>query len=627
MVRQLYRDSDEDNSRFTKEGLSKLYDNHSIDDFLVTSKELASRFDIKPDITPHTFYVDVHQNECNTIAIVSTGILNLNTKVIYRHPNCTVKPVVPPLPKRENKVTPLQKPENPCDGVPLYIVCPLINYSYRQGTYGQTIPTYDNQTGEYFTNGGEYWSLFERYLTILKVRYPVYFEGYGWGATITFHEKYSSIRGDRSGGGSDSDYVYEGTDSVNVYPGCTEREARVWYAYDDGYRIAVLGDQNAPELIVGIGVFPIPDSHLNSVDDAYAYRNRSSFFSVTAQQPAYTDGSDNLPPINVSSPGGSFTLTKSGKACIDTFYGRVCWYDVPIMSVINIEYSALVLCGDYDRDSPPPPKDMSCCPNVQENDQLLRLLLTNVKKLSAIVGVDEYPATLPKSLITRNGKNQGVTKVENLTRLLEWYIGRFDELMGQFEIDIQITDTDLTKEGNQSKTVRLPNLAESIAEMFGLMMQSSINTDLLVNICTRTLTETGQDKQQNFKAHQALMAIVDYLGFNYQEKSQTMPLSFKPGEKSFDKLLKETDTQVKVIDFHEKETLNHYLHELLQAAAITRAANWRKIDAGGDIALQLLDRVYQHQNVRNQASKIDIKDLEQLIKDLTVPPTKEKKHL
>jgi len=159
--------------------------------------------------------------------------------------------------------------------------------------------------------------------------------------------------------------------------------------------------------------------------------------------------------------------------------------------------------------------------------------------------------------------------------------------------------------------------------MFTLMMQSSINTDLLINICTRVLNESGQDKQQNFKSHQALMAIIEYLGFNYQEKKENLPLSFKPGEESFDKLLKESTVPVKVVDFHEKETLNHYLHELLQGAAIIRAAHWRKIDPNGDIALQLLDNVFRQQNLRDKVSKLSNEDLQKLIKDLTVPPNKQ----
>ena len=262
----------------------------------------------------------------------------------------------------------------------------------------------------------------------------------------------------------------------------------------------------------------------------------------------------------------------------------------------------------------PPPPDMTCCPDYSD---LLKVLLKKVDKLSQIVGVDEYPASLPKSLITENGKNKGNEEVTNLTRLLEWYIKRFDELMGQFEIAIDVDDADLTKEGKQKQTIRLPNVSETLAEMVSLMVQSSINSDLLVNICTRVLAETGADKQQNFKSHQAIIAMIDYLGFNYKESFVDMPLTFKPTEKTFDKMLKEHNVKVKVMEHEGKENLNHHLHELLQAAAIIRAVYWRKLNPSGDVGSEIVKTITNQIGLRDKLGKVDDASLKKLIQELT----------
>lgn len=272
--------------------------------------------------------------------------------------------------------------------------------------------------------------------------------------------------------------------------------------------------------------------------------------------------------------------------------------------------------GDFNGDfvpPPPPPPEMSCCPDYSD---LLKTLLKKVDKLSEIVGIDEYPAKLPQSLIMENGKEKGTENVPNLTRLLEWYIKRFDELMGQFEIAIDVDDTDLTKEGKQKQTIRLPNISETLAEVVSLLFQSTINTDLLVNMCTRVLAETGADKQQNFKTHQAVYTIIDFLGYNYKEDTVDMPLTFKPDAKTFDTLLKDGDIKVKTIKYDEKDNFHHHLHELLQAAAIIRAVHWRQVNPKGDARQQILNNILKQNKLKNEVNKVDNEELKALIKEL-----------
>lgn len=248
----------------------------------------------------------------------------------------------------------------------------------------------------------------------------------------------------------------------------------------------------------------------------------------------------------------------------------------------------------------PPPRHccMSCCPSQGEQDNsLLNLLIQKVDKLSNIVGVNEYPVSLPSSLISKDEgflgnliPNNNVD-IPNLTTFFAWYIERFDEIMGQWEIPIEVKDTDPTKPGDQPVGFRLPNMAEAIAEMFGLMLQTSINSQISINMQTRTMLEVGQNKQQIFKSYMLVLAIADHLGFDYKEIKHKIPMLFDINQTQLDKLLQESEIEVTAVDYTDKEDLKTVLLELRQAAAIIRAVHWRKFDLKSDVAQGVKDLI------------------------------------
>ena len=214
---------------------------------------------------------------------------------------------------------------------------------------------------------------------------------------------------------------------------------------------------------------------------------------------------------------------------------------------------------------PPPPPKMECCPGQANNDALLKLILKRIGTL---------PVQVPASYLTKNGVQPAQTKqIESLVEFTAWFAERFDEVMGEFEITIQVNDPDDDKKNH---TVRLPNLAEAVAEMFAMMVHANMNNDLILNIVNRSLIEAGQIKQAEFKTFSALNAVIDYIGFHGETGIEEMPLTFKPGELSFSKLLKESTQDVSIIKYTGKETLGATLQTLLQAAAIIRAMHYRK---------------------------------------------------
>ena len=235
------------------------------------------------------------------------------------------------------------------------------------------------------------------------------------------------------------------------------------------------------------------------------------------------------------------------------------------------QLSFICLNAKIPPDPPPPPKKppkMECCPGQSNNDALLRLILKRIGTL---------PVEVPASYLTKNGVQPAQTKqIESLVDFSAWFAERFDETIGEFEITIEVDDADLSEKGNQKQTIRLPNLGEAIAEIFSLLIHSKINNDLMLNIVNRNLIESGQIKQSEFKIFSALNALIEYVGFPTNSTSEKMPLTFKPGELSFDKFLKEGEIDVSVLTYTEKNTLAAAMHTLLQAAAIIRAVHFRK---------------------------------------------------
>ncbi|MBE9193249.1 hypothetical protein IQ230_23465 [Gloeocapsopsis crepidinum LEGE 06123] len=248
---------------------------------------------------------------------------------------------------------------------------------------------------------------------------------------------------------------------------------------------------------------------------------------------------------------------------------------------------------------PPPPldqkeqeDDMGCCP---QTNALLYDLLDKVDKLSEIVGVDEFPASLPQSLISKDEGFIGNLipnpnkEIANLTQFLAWYVERFDEIMGQWEIPIEIKDSDPSTPGDQPKGVKLPNMAEAIAEMFVLSFQSYANSETLLNLVTRNLVETGTDKQQNFITYKLLQSLTDWVGFKQKDIKLEMPLTFSPNKTRFDELIQESIVQVPCVEFDDKFGLEADLMRFREAAGILQAVYKRKLDPKGNIKDQIFD--------------------------------------
>jgi hypothetical protein len=567
-------------------------------------------------------YFELYEDACNigVNSIAGGGVVRyLKVSIAYRKPYCTLPSYLPP---QQPENTPIEIPEDNCS---------------RSDTFYITVPTEMMDYREDFRNGNYKVRVSYKKLTLDLIEVdrnpPPGLRSANGSAVLVFLKfratgsSYISRDWLLNAGGAAALLVPAGAGVNYVYR--EEETMEITYAivYGNSHSLVIwspLGKEFIEKysheylrLYIPMNVFNSRDYLISFLQQRAGNQNisggnRNNYFlsdlrMTPDQKPA---------EAAIVTPYKTAVLTSTG-----TFlgvFGDVYYkYEGTEESSHKVKHNVFLVCLDYKKIDPPPPppkkkccNDMNCCP---DNADLLKLLLAKVKKLSEIVGVDEYPASVPISMITKEGKHSDNKNISNLTQLFGWYVERFDELIGQFEIDIEIKDTDLTKEGEQSTTVRLPNIAESIAEMTALLIKASINSELLINICNRTLIEAGQDKQQNFKNYMASLAIIDYLGFAYADAEEKMPLTFTPGETSFDKMLKEAQVPLQVIRYNQKGGLRSQINDLLQAAAIIRAVFWRKIDPKSDIDEQFKQIIM---NAKDTKDKLNKTDFEQLIKDL-----------
>ena len=226
--------------------------------------------------------------------------------------------------------------------------------------------------------------------------------------------------------------------------------------------------------------------------------------------------------------------------------------------------------------------------NSQSNAQINRIY--------QVLGCDDYPVTVPQSLITAEGQQNGTKQIPTFTQLFTWYIERFDELVGQWEIPIEIKDTDPTTPGDQPQKIKLPNLAEAIAEIMMLLLHTSINSETLVNITTRNLIGSEQDKLQNYKTYMSVESIADFLGFQRKDSFEKMPSLIDPTKEKLEEILQEKQIDVPVSNFDDKMTFKQHLVTLLEAAAITKAVHWQPINTDKDISAQIVKKIKDLKN-------------------------------
>lgn len=197
------------------------------------------------------------------------------------------------------------------------------------------------------------------------------------------------------------------------------------------------------------------------------------------------------------------------------------------------------------------------------------------------LGLQDYPVTVPTSL---TGKSNDTLALPHLTRFQSWQTKQLDALLGQYPIEIDIEDSDLVKVGDQKLQIKLPNVAESLAEIMGLLITTRGLADASLNLGIRTIAEVGAARETATKTYYRTEAIEEYLGYELKRKTIKLPHFFDPfastGDEPSEKLsdfLQNSDSDLEIEEYAGKTPLGSDLRILIEAARIIKAHFFRPV--------------------------------------------------
>ena len=205
-----------------------------------------------------------------------------------------------------------------------------------------------------------------------------------------------------------------------------------------------------------------------------------------------------------------------------------------------------------------------------------------VNLIAKRLGTNRYPIEVPESLLT--GVGDKVQKVESITDFTYWLTHQLDALIGEFPIDIEIKDIDPLTEGDQKKKVQLPNLAETVAELYGLALKSSVNQEVDQAMLLRLATEVIAVKNGVAITQDYVKANTKFLGYRgnpaareltYNFDFSSIDLNNKEQTVTIDKILKTTKAYIQGWENEDKDTAQNFFQKLMFSAGIIKAVFFR----------------------------------------------------
>jgi hypothetical protein len=187
----------------------------------------------------------------------------------------------------------------------------------------------------------------------------------------------------------------------------------------------------------------------------------------------------------------------------------------------------------------------------------------------------QFPAELQPSLLSISDGDRPV-KIENFAEYFAWFVKQFDTLIGQFPIEIEIQDSDPLQSGDQVKKVELPNISEALAELYGVAISASSNSDVSVNFLMRLSAELMATKNAALIATDFARANAAFLGYKGNPKDREVDYSFNPAK--LDDLANFLqNSKGKIVGWQEDdpESVVGYLQKLAFSAGIIKAAFFR----------------------------------------------------
>ncbi|MGL6339169.1 MAG: hypothetical protein ACRC80_08520 [Waterburya sp.] len=194
--------------------------------------------------------------------------------------------------------------------------------------------------------------------------------------------------------------------------------------------------------------------------------------------------------------------------------------------------------------------------------------------LNANVGVQNFEEIIVPESITKQDSTE--VKLKSPAQAFGYLIKTIDELMGEFPIKIQIEDANATQAGNQKLELELPNLAEGIAEIFGLLVATNQSSQVNTALITDNLMVSTQGLISSNVTQDLALANADYLGYGLQQEERKLKLPFNPEGEQFSELIKPSEMSYESYDNKDDKNLQHDMVRLVEAASIIKASLFKK---------------------------------------------------
>lgn len=227
------------------------------------------------------------------------------------------------------------------------------------------------------------------------------------------------------------------------------------------------------------------------------------------------------------------------------------------------------------------PMSDDCCEEIKEM----------INEFYDVIRPDKFAFKLPESFRTIDGNEPKNKDIDDYPEAFGYLLDRIDELIGQFNIDIEIEDTDPVTQGNQTAKISIGNISEGIAEIIGLIYGLGISQKIGTEASVKSLITLGMVQRTITEIDAVTEEIFDHLEIPMKEVEREIDLEFSPGVKNFDAFFKPSKERVKVperLQGKNAPTLQDQLDILIQAATIIKSRGFKKVNPYQDIGAQVV---------------------------------------
>lgn len=201
------------------------------------------------------------------------------------------------------------------------------------------------------------------------------------------------------------------------------------------------------------------------------------------------------------------------------------------------------------------------------------------RRIWEILGGDEFPFQVPQNIVREAEAESPSIFLKNYAEVFEYNFTQDDARWGQWTIPITVEDADPTKKGKQRVDLVMPNLAEAVAELFGLSYAILNSAAITEAVSAKTLMETGLARLAAVKTGRNIEEMTEFLGYG-KEKDETLKLTFNPESETVEEMLKPSEQPYKYIECGVEDSLQKDMMTFLDAAKIIRSCFSMQIPKG-----------------------------------------------